>query len=476
MNTNTSKEIISSKIQGVELLRPWVVKISYSSKGKILELVYYKEKEGFSVRVNELKNGTWKKIKDKEEAIPGGKSSHINNEKSAFIKNIGLILNTYVGQKRATIPTKAEEARRLFQEEQQKKNTIKKGNTWKKIGKVAAIGLLTGGLIAGIVHTKKQNAKDKESDKNKQEIQIPDSTENIPPKTYFTVDSIKTYIQKDQVDALVSYESIADAVNAIEDENTKKELIACLRKGDVTKAQEMYGMKKNSQYTSNKATGKIDLNTLFRVSDEYFGLEKQEVLDHPGIPQDVKDVYQKFLKDEIYNNGANYIIISKTDFHLYLFTKDHVLLNRQLSLLGKNIGQEGERVPYEYYKTNLWTVYHGKKVNTNTPEWLFLVQQSKQLWSSYKVDGPKTSLIIVPINSKTQKIKNKERELNKYTLEIHPVYQPKGNEHQYEDRMKSAETDDNAVSHGCINAEKYGIVKDNVTIGKSVVYITDEPK
>jgi len=69
----------------------------------------------------------------------------------------------------------------------------------------------------------------------------------------------------------------------------------------------------------------------------------------------------------------------------------------------------------------------------------------------------------------------KEWELNKYTLEIHPVYQPQGDTELYEEKMESPETDDNAISHGCINAEKYGIVKDNITIGKSVVYITDEP-
>ncbi len=130
----------------------------------------------------------------------------------------------------------------------------------------------------------------------------------------------------------------------------------------------MYGMKKQSEYASNKATGKIDMNTFFRISDEYFGLEKQEILDNQNIPQDVKNIYQKFVAGEINNNGTSYLIISKTDFHMYLFTKDHKLLNRQLSLLGKNIGQEGEWVPYKYYRTNLGTVYHDKKVNTNTPE------------------------------------------------------------------------------------------------------------
>ena len=131
----------------------------------------------------------------------------------------------------------------------------------------------------------------------------------------------------------------------------------------------MFGFKKNSQYTSNKATGKIDQNTLDRFGDPYFGLYGKEIMDNLDIPQDVKDIYQKFLFGEYDIHGQDYIIISKTDFNLYLFTKDHKLLNRQITVLGKDIDKNGKRLPYPYYENNEGKlIYHNQPVNTNTPE------------------------------------------------------------------------------------------------------------
>lgn len=129
-------------------------------------------------------------------------------------------------------------------------------------------------------------------------------------------------------------------------------------------------MKRNSEYTSNKATGKIDLNTLHRFADPLFGLEEKEILENKDIAQDVKDIYQKFVAGEIDNNGQNYIIISKTDIYLYLFTKDHKLLHRDKKhdLIGKDIEKDGKRVPYPYYRTNKGVVYHDEETNTDTPE------------------------------------------------------------------------------------------------------------
>jgi len=117
-------------------------------------------------------------------------------------------------------------------------------------------------------------------------------------------------------------------------------VIECFKNGNVIEAQEIFGMKRNSQYTSNKAAGRMDKNTLNRFSDIYSNLYGKDILDNKEIPQDVKVAYQKFLLGEIKNNDANYIIISKIDFHLYLFTKDHKLLNRQVVLLGEDIGKE----------------------------------------------------------------------------------------------------------------------------------------
>ncbi len=75
----------------------------------------------------------------------------------------------------------------------------------------------------------KQESKNKESNEIKKELQKQDSTATLPTKMYFTTDSIKQYVKQDQKDMLLSYESIASAINDIDNEEVKKELIACLR-------------------------------------------------------------------------------------------------------------------------------------------------------------------------------------------------------------------------------------------------------
>jgi hypothetical protein len=121
---------------------------------------------------------------------------------------------------------------------------------------------------------------------------------------------------------------VVAVVNSIKKDEIREQVIGYLKEGKIIEAQEMFGMKRNSQYTSNKATGKIDQNTLSRFADQYFGLEGKEILENADIAQDVKDIYQKFVAGEINNNGQNYIIISKTDFFMYLFTNDNKLLHR----------------------------------------------------------------------------------------------------------------------------------------------------
>ncbi len=61
-------------------------------------------------------------------------------------------------------------------------------------------------------------------------------------------------------------------------------------------------------------------------------------------------------------------------------------------------------------------------------------------------------------------------------MEIHPIYQPPENPTKYEKAMQSPEMDDNAISHGCANVRNDGIIKDNTTLRKSVVYITNGKK
>jgi len=50
----------------------------------------------------------------------------------------------------------------------------------------------------------------------------------------------------------------------------KTTVFECLKRGNIYEAQELFGMKRVSQYPSNKATGKIDFATLERFADPFF--------------------------------------------------------------------------------------------------------------------------------------------------------------------------------------------------------------
>jgi hypothetical protein len=214
-------------------------------------------------------------------------------------------------------------------------------------------------------------------------------------------------------------------------------------------------MKKNSQYPSNKATGKIDLKTLKKFADPYFGLEDTKLLENKDIAEDVKEAYKKFVSGEIDNNGQDYVIVSKTDCYLYLFTKDHKLMGRQITLLGSDIEKNTTRTPYDYYSTNKGVIYHTTPTNTDTPEELFKIRvTTAPLASNYTCDGPKIALVLVPVNKKTQKTEARY-EYDKYMLEIHPVYQPQGDPTKYQDAINSTSTEDNYISHGCINIKDF---------------------
>jgi hypothetical protein len=208
-------------------------------------------------------------------------------------------------------------------------------------------------------------------------------------------------------------------------------------------------------------------------------------LENQDIAEDVKEGYKKFISWEINNNNENYIIISKTDFHLYLFTKDHKILSRQVVLLGEDMWEKWERVPYDWYDTSYGKIYHDKKVNTNTPSWLFIINKTYELTDAFIGDTlPETkktivppALVLVPVNIKTQKIDSTKYELNKYTLEIHPIYQPPKNKKMYKKALESIEIKDNPISHGCINTWEAATNVDNTeTSGKNVVFITDGKK
>lgn len=121
-----------------------MVKISYESQGKKLDLIVYKEDKGYSIRINEFQNNLRKKIKNKESPLPNQKTYLIRPDQTDLMAKIGDVLDHYVGKKRTRIPEKVEEAYKLLQEKEERtEKKPKKHRIVKTIGKIALITALT---------------------------------------------------------------------------------------------------------------------------------------------------------------------------------------------------------------------------------------------------------------------------------------------------------------------------------------------
>jgi hypothetical protein len=244
----------------------------------------------------------------------------------------------------------------------------------------------------------------------------------------------------------------------------KIQIMDLLETGNIVGIQELYGMKKKSEYTSNKATGILDKNTLHKIQNPLLGLVGQEIINNANIPNDVKEIYQKFLNGQISNDNLAYLILSKKTCKEYLFDKDNKLLDIQTILIGADIGNKGEFMPYDHYKVagGKKIYIKGAKINRNTPTGLFKVKKSIELSSDYKIDGPKRGINIVPIDAQ-----GNEEARFKYTqwgLAIHPIYQQPSNPKKYENAMNSASIQDNSITHGCPNIEGFGTAFDNLEL------------
>ena len=97
-----------------------------------------------------------------------------------------------------------------------------------------------------------------------------------------------------------------DAVNAIADKDIRIRVIKDIELGDIESAQEIFGMKKKTQYKSNRASGIIDALTLERFQDPLFNLSGDSLLARKDIPLDVKEVYKEFLHGNYENDSLNF--------------------------------------------------------------------------------------------------------------------------------------------------------------------------
>ncbi len=402
----------------------------------------------------------------------------LREQKKWEIKNT-INIDTEKNKKKLTRQEEEEEIKKTFQGKSLEESTkiIQTDKDWKinkiikKIWIAMGIITITSWLIRAIWTRAQKDAKNKriyETEQGVDEKKI----EEKKPEDKFTINKLQNSIQKERLHG-ITYENIMDAIQNISNTEIQKKIIILLKTGNVIWLQEFYGMKKNSEYTSNKATGNMDVNTLNKIRNPLFGLIGKYILNNTDIPNDIKEIYQKFIIGEISNNKLTYLILSKNTCTQYLFSKDHELVDKQTILIGGNIGNHTDFMPYQYYKLE-----NGKKnyvrweINKNTPTGLFKVKKIiENLSSWYKVDGPKRGINIVPIN-----IQGDEEERFKYKqwgMAIHPIYEPPNNPEKYEKAIESNWIEDNSITHGCPNIQNFGIIFDQLALG-SKVYICSE--
>ncbi|MCX6825425.1 MAG: hypothetical protein NTY80_04370 [candidate division SR1 bacterium] len=368
---------------------------------------------------------------------------------------------------------------------EKEKDNPKMKNLFNKIRKSALILGIAGGLIGGIYEIAKKNAKknrvyETETPVDKKIIKAPEKKKDQakklpdapPPEEKFNVEKLQKHIPQNKLEN-IEYQEIISAVENISNAEIKKQVTSLLEAGDIVGLQEMYGMKRNSEYTSNQARGIIDQNTLNKIKNPLFGLKGQELLNNAEIPNDVKETYKSFLDGKISNEDLAYFILSKKTCKAYLFNKEHKLINDQKILIGENVGEEGEFTPYPYYKVsdNSKVYLRSPVINKNTPTGLFTTKKIIDIGDDFKVDGPKKGINIIPITNDGDA---EERfKYHQWGIAIHPIYKTPGDPEKYENALKSIGIEDNSVTHGCPNVENFGIVFDNLSLG-SRVYINHE--
>lgn len=110
-----------------------------------------------------------------------------------------------------------------------------------------------------------------------------------------TLEKLQISLSKRFFEEGINHKDVFDAVNNLVNQESKKAIIDFLYTADITGLQGYLGMKKDSKFALNKATGSMDYNTLKIISGGYFGCRNEEILENPNISEDVKDAYQEFM-------------------------------------------------------------------------------------------------------------------------------------------------------------------------------------
>ena len=275
---------------------------------------------------------------------------------------------------------------------------------------------------------------------------------------------LKNKLNSDKLE-WVSYQELINVVNSFTYENLRKEFMFHLLNNDIISAQELTWMNISchKRYPDYIAKDKIDQEQLKKI-DKIWSKRKymsyDDILWETRIPNDVKNIYKKFVDKEnskFNNKWMNYSIISKSDCKLYMFSKDHKLLSIQRTLLGSTAGNQSNS-PKDWINT--------------TPSWFYEIWNATNMSSDgkknfYKIYG---SHYIVLVPKGGQIISS---DVRPHTMWIHALYK-----NEYEKRLnwiKSNNTSDHRITHGCPNVylDTFGELFNHLNIG-SVIYITDE--
>lgn len=351
-------------------------------------------------------------------------------------------------------------------------HTIQKWEKMNKIKKwitIALIPIILAGGAWGIVKVTKKNDKHippqgqvdpwRDNGKVKQPAEWEQKNVSLPD-----------CIPQDKLD-WVSYKDIAEALGNMRESPTLQDnIMEMIIQWNILGIQKYLGMKENSEFTNNRATGKMNKATLEKLTNPFLMLDHNEILNNPNIPQDVKDAHNKFFNGQYPTNAVAYIIVSKWDMNQYLFTADHHLLKRYPILAGTQPGN---------------TQYQGSK-NPTSPTWLYRLNDTRNDDKNYHaVDGPGKFFTLLPVDAKSNF--NNAYDINKYAMGIHRLYYPTGSQYPnwYDEAtratranaLQSENIQDRLQTHGCImmgNVDCWTF-NDNIAVGDlwSFVCITE---
>lgn len=321
--------------------------------------------------------------------------------------------------------------------------------------------------------SRKERANKEVVDTSKSLIQVPDKI--IPPlEKIDSVQQLQARIPDSALAPWITAERVMSSINAIADQETRIKTIAYLQSGDIASVQEIFGMKRETQYKSNRASWVIDDIVLERFEDPLFNLSGDSLLVCKDMPQDVKEVYKKFVSGEYENDLLNYIIVCKKNCTLYLFAKDHKLLNHQTVLLWSKVGDE----TFALHKS------------PTTPAWFYRIQQNTReddgsgivYVPGYMKNGQYFSedaqgylLDLLPIDIVTGKY-NHAYDITKGTISIHPT--PSHLEKKRKQDIESSDLTKKRETGWCIDASRRSVVYDNISAWwveeGSIVLITQD--